>query len=164
MKFINTITSFGFIAVAIAQTTTPSSSQVTKFESDTNSYLTSLEVNPSFTSLLSAVGTALPEGLIDEADPVGWLASIFNVNEGTGIPLAALSGTPTITSQAWQSDLDPSLQTEVAQALTSIALAEQSIARVDLNMKGAASSSSPNRLGWMLGAAAGAVGAAALML
>ena len=164
MKFINTITAFGLIAMTAAQTTTPSFSQVTKFESDTENYVTSLEANPSILSLLSAVSTALPDNEFEDTDPIGWLASVFDVNQGTGIPISALRGAPTITSQAWQGQLAPSLQTEVAQALTSLALVEQSLARTDLNVTGAASPSLPNGLGWMLGAAAGAVGAAAVFL
>ncbi|KAI9662948.1 MAG: hypothetical protein M1821_007995 [Bathelium mastoideum] len=163
MKTSSAITVFGIAAVAAAQSTTPDASQVSAFWSDTENYYSSLASNPSIESLYSEITKELPESVQDDIDPTAILTQVFSINSNTAIPTADLVGTPHVPTYSWESYLKSDVRSELQSLATSVALAEQTFIRENLNT-GTASSYMSHGVGWIFGVAAGAVGIAAVLL
>ncbi|KAL9090507.1 MAG: hypothetical protein Q9165_005268 [Trypethelium subeluteriae] len=141
MKFFQAAATLGFVAGAVAQ----SSTQAAVFG------------NPSVGSLVSAISSQVPESALDSFDLSAAITSVY----GTG-SVISLGVTPTITPQPWETYLKPSVKTQFDQFFTSVLVAEQSI--INKDTPGSASTILPNGLGWALGAIAGGVGIVAVML
>ena len=163
MKAFIAAATIGFVATVIAQTTTPSPSQVSAFWSDTDDYISSLASNPSIESLYSAITSELPESVQDDLDPTSILTQVFSIGTNTGVPVADLTGTPSVPTYSWETYLNGSIRTQLQSLATSVALVEQTFIKENLN-SGATSPYVPKGMGWVLGAAAGAAGIAALLL